>query len=401
VSAGWRLSQESFLQNLQSLSDLKLRVSYGITGNQDIGNYKSLVILGPGANAVIGDQVLTGFSATQLANPDLKWEETSQLNLGIDFGFFDDRISGTVDVYNKTTEDLLLEIDVPQPAVVATRLTNAGKVTNKGIEVALNTVNIASSNFFWRTNFNFASNSNEVVNLGFNKQGEPLREFIITGIVSGAGLSDTRAQIVLPGHPLGTFFGPRFLGYDSNGNEILSTDPGRPERSTGPLKDGRQVLGDAQPDFTFGISNILTFKKLDLRVFVQGVVGFDILNNTRLEYQRASNIFNGINFFRGALDDVADGLDPEATVHFTDRFLEDGSYVRLQNVTLGYTFNTQFVRNLRVYLSADNLLTLTGYEGYDPEVNNFAGERGVASLGIDYANYPQARTFTLGVNLGL
>jgi iron complex outermembrane receptor protein len=229
VSAGWRLSQESFMQSVGSLSDLKLRVSFGITGNQDIGDYRSLLILGPGANAVIGDQVRTGVSPTQLANPDLKWEETSQLNIGIDFGFLEDRVSGTIDVYNKTTNDLLLEFPVPQPAVVSTRLDNAGKVTNKGIEIGLNTVNISNPGFFWRTNLNFAYNKNEVVELGD-------RDFITTGIVSGAGLSDTYAQIVLPGYPLGTFFGPRFLGYDANGNEILSTDVGRPERTTGPLR---------------------------------------------------------------------------------------------------------------------------------------------------------------------
>jgi iron complex outermembrane receptor protein len=394
ASIGWRLSEESFLKNSKSLNDLKLRVSYGITGNQDIGNYRSLVLLGPGANAVIGDQILTGVSATQLANPNLKWEETSQLNVGLDFGFLDDKISGSIDVYNKTTNDLLLEFDVPQPAVVETRLDNAGKVTNKGIEIALNTTNYSSGGFFWRTNFNFASNKNKVVNLGD-------RNFIITGIVSGAGLSDTRAQIVLPGQPLGTFFGPKFLGFDASGNEILSTDPGRPERTTGPLKDGRQILGDAQPDYTFGISNSINYKNVDFRVFVQAVQGFEVLNNTRLEYQRPSNVFNKINLFTGAVADVNAGLKPDATVHYTDRFIEDGSFIRLQNVTLGYTFKTQFVKNLRVYLSADNLAIITDYQGYDPEVNNFAGERGVASLGIDYANYPRARTFTLGLGFGL
>ncbi len=396
ASVGWRLSRESFLQNSRNLNDLKLRVSYGITGNQDIGNFRSLLILGPGANAVIGDLVRTGVSPTQLANPDLKWEETSQLNVGLDFGLWNDRLSGSVDWYNKKTTDLLLEFTVPQPAVVETRLDNVGEVTNRGLELALNTVNIASGGFFWRTNFNFATNKNEVVDLGD-------RDFIINGRVSGAGLSDTQAQIVLPGQPLGTFFGPRFLGYDAAGNEILSTDPGRPERTTGPLKDGRQILGDAQPAYTFGISNSLNYKNFDFRVFVQGVQGFEILNNTRLEYQRASNVFNGINLIKDALADVAAGLDPEATVHFSDRFLEDGSFIRLQNVTLGYSLPTSWLKNLRslrAYASADNLFILTDYKGYDPEVNNVAQFNGVFALGIDYANYPRARTFTFGFNVG-
>jgi iron complex outermembrane receptor protein len=396
ISAGWRLSQEPFLQNSKNLNDLKLRVSYGVTGNQDIGDYRSLLILGPGANAVIGDVVRTGVAPTQLANPDLKWEETSQLNIGLDFGLYNDRISGSIDVYNKTTNDLLLEFDVPQPAVVSTRLENAGKVTNKGIEISLNTVNVSSAGLFWRTNLNFAYNKNEVVNLGD-------REFIITGIVSGAGLSNEFAQIVLPGHPLGTFFGPRFLGYDANGNEILSNDPGRPERTTGPLKDGRQILGDAQPDFNFGLSNTLMYKKIDFRFFFQAVTGFSILNNTRLEYQRPANVFNGINLFRGALDDVAAGLSPNNESRYSDRFIENGSYLRLQNVTLGYTFGavSTTLRNVRVYLSADNLFVITDYQGYDPEVNTYAGSDGVASLGIDYANHPRSRTFAVGLSFGL
>ncbi|RMG61662.1 MAG: TonB-dependent receptor [Calditrichaeota bacterium] len=394
VSVGWRLSGESFFQNMKSLSNLKLRLSWGITGNQDIGDFRSLLILGPGANAVLGDEILTGISPTQLANPDLKWEETKQWNLGLDFGLWDNRVSGSIDVYKKNTTDLLLEFSVPQPAVVETRLDNAGEVENKGIEIALNTINVAKGDLFWRSSINFASNKNEVKSLGG-------RDFIITGRVSGAGLSGVNAQIYLPGHPVGTFFGPKFLGFDADGNEILSTDPNRPESTQGPLKDGRFILGDAQPDWTFGISNIIVWKKFDLRFYVQGVIGFELLNNTRLEYQRPSNVFNSINMFADAVKDVENGMNPNATVNYSDRFIEDGSFVRLQNVTLGYTFKTSLLRNLRIYLSADNLLLITGYKGLDPEVNTFADVGGVPSLGIDYTNYPRARTFTLGMNVGI
>ncbi|MFQ6114078.1 MAG: SusC/RagA family TonB-linked outer membrane protein, partial [bacterium] len=284
VSAGWRISEEPFMRDLESVSDLKLRVSYGITGNQDIGNFKSLVLLGTGANAVIGGEQVTGIGPTQLANPDLQWEETSQLNFGIDFGLYQNRISGSVDVYSKKTTNLLLEFDAPQPAVVTTILDTAGELTNKGIEVALNTVNVSSGDFFWRTNLNFASNKNEVVSLGD-------REFITIGRVNGAGLSGVTAQIVLPGHPFGAFFGARFLGYDDDGNEIVTTDPEvlATLEDKGPLGDGRFILGDAQPDFTFGITNSINYKNWDFRFYIQGVLGVDILNNTRLEYQRPSN----------------------------------------------------------------------------------------------------------------
>ncbi|MCH7521686.1 MAG: TonB-dependent receptor, partial [Candidatus Marinimicrobia bacterium] len=384
-SIGWRLSEEPFLRSIDVVSDLKLRASWGIAGNQDIGNYRSLVLLGPGANAVIGCSEFTSVAETQLPNADLQWEETSQLNLRLDFSFYRDRISGSIDVYTKTTTDLLVEIDVPQPAVVTTTLANVGEVTNKGIEFALNTVNFSTPDFFWRTSFNFASNKNEVVSLGDDPD-----KFITTGNVSGAGLSGVQAQIIMPGEALGTFFGFKFLGYDANGEEILSTEGG-------PLNDGRLILGVARPDFTFGISNTLNYKNIDFRVFIQGVQGIDILNNTRLEYQRPSNIFNGINLMAGAVDDVKAGIDPEAAVAYSDRFIEDGSFIRLQNITVGYTLQTDRVRNLRFYLSADNLFVLTDYTGYDPEVHTFTGR----ALGIDYTNVPRARTFSIGLNIGL
>ncbi len=387
AAVGWRLSSESFLKDVKILNDLKLRLSYGITGNEDIGNYNSLVILGPGANAVIGDKVVTGVSATQLANPDLKWEETSQINLGLDFSFLENRISGSIDVYSKKTKDLLINFDVPQPAVVATVLANAGEVENKGLEISLNTINLSSGDLFWRSTFNFATNSNKVLNLGG-------REYITTGRVSGAGLSGVQAQIILPGQPLGTFFGPRFLGFDDDGNEIITT-------TGGPLNDGRFVLGNARPDFTWGFSSITAWKGFDFLFFFQGVHGFELLNNTRLEYQRPSNVFNGINLFHGALDDVANGMDPQAQVKYTDRFIEDGSYIRLQNITIGYTFETTFFRKLRVYVAADNLFIWTDYQGLDPEVNTIAQNGGpVATLGVDYTNYPRARTISIGLNIG-
>ncbi len=387
IGVGWRLSAEPFLKDSKSLNDLKIRLSYGVTGNEDIGNYNSLVILGPGANAVIGDQVVTGVSATQLANPDLRWEETSQINLGLDFSFLNNRVSGSIDVYTKKTKDLLINFEVPQPSVVTTVLANAGEVENKGLEISLNTINYSSTDLFWRSTLNFATNSNKVLNLGD-------REFITTGRVSGAGLSGVRAQIILPGHPLGTFFGPRFEGYDAEGNEIITT-------TGGPLNDGRYVLGDARPDFTWGFSNIMVWKGFDFLLFIQGAQGFELLNNTRLEYQRPSNVFNSINLFRGALDDVANGMDPSNSPVYTDRFIEDASYIRLQNITLGYTFETDFFRKLRVYLAVDNLFVITDYQGLDPEVNTFAIEGGqVATLGVDYTNYPRARTFSIGLNVG-
>ena len=364
--------------------DIRVRASYGVTGNEGIGNYRSLVTLGSGANAVIGGTLLTGVSANQLANPDLKWETSSDINLGVDFAFLDTKITGTVDVYSKTTEDMLVEVNVPQPAVVTTKLDNVGSVENKGIEIFLNSVNMSTKNLTWQTSFNFTSSKNEVISLGKDV------EHIITGPMGGAGLSGVFTSIILPGEAFASFFGWEFLGYDADGQEILSTEGG-------PLDDGRKILGSPFPDFTFGLTNTIKYGNIDFSFYIWSVQGNEIMNNTRLEYQRPSNPYTNINLFSETKDDVAAGLGAEAAVGYTDRFIEDGSFTRLQNVTVGYTFNTAQFKNLRLYVSADNLLTITKYTGFDPEVSSTTG----LAEGVDYTNYPKAKTISFGINIGL
>ena len=364
--------------------DIKLRASYGVAGNQEIGNYRSLVTLGSGANAVIGGQLLSGVAANQLANPDLKWETTSDINFGVDFALMDNKITGSVDMYSKTTEDMLVEVNVPQPAVVTTKLDNVGSVENSGLEFFINSVNMSTKDMSWNTSFNFSTNKNNVVSLGKDV------EYIVTGQVGGAGLSGVQAAIIKPGEAFGTFFGYELSGYDADGQEILSTDGG-------PLGDGRRILGSPHPDYTFGMTNQINFGSFDFSFYIWSVQGNEILNNTRLEYQRPSNPFNNINLFSETADDVNNGLGSEAAVALTDKFIEDGSFIRLQNVTIGYTLKTGQFKNLRFYLSADNLITLTDYSGFDPEVSTISG----LAEGIDYTNYPKAKTISFGINVGL
>ena len=366
------------------MDDIKLRASYGVAGNQEIGNYRSLVTLGSGANAVIGGQLLSGVAANQLANPDLKWETTSDINFGVDFALMDNKITGSVDMYSKTTEDMLVEVNVPQPAVVTTKLDNVGSVENSGLEFFINSVNMSTKDMSWNTSFNFSTNKNNVVSLGKDV------EYIVTGQVGGAGLSGVQSAIIKPGEAFGTFFGYEFGGYDADGQEILSTDGG-------PLGDGRRILGSPHPDYTFGMTNQINFGNIDFSFYIWSVQGNEILNNTRLEYQRPSNPFNNINLFSETADDVNDGLGSEAAVALTDKFIEDGSFIRLQNVTIGYTLKTGQFKNLRFYLSADNLITLTDYSGFDPEVSTISG----LAEGIDYTNYPKAKTISFGINVGL
>ena len=366
------------------MDDIKLRASYGVAGNQEIGNYRSLVTLGSGANAVIGGQLLSGVAANQLANPDLKWETTSDINFGVDFALMDNKITGSVDMYSKTTEDMLVEVNVPQPAVVTTKLDNVGSVENSGLEFFINSVNMSTKDMSWNTSFNFSTNKNNVVSLGKDV------EYIVTGQVGGAGLSGVQSAIIKPGEAFGTFFGYELSGYDADGQEILSTDGG-------PLGDGRRILGSPHPDYTFGMTNQINFGNIDFSFYIWSVQGNEILNNTRLEYQRPSNPFNNINLFSETADDVNDGLGSEAAVALTDKFIEDGSFIRLQNVTIGYTLKTGQFKNLRFYLSADNLITLTDYSGFDPEVSTISG----LAEGIDYTNYPKAKTISFGINVGL
>ena len=363
------------------MDDVKVRASFGTTGNQEIGNYRSLVTLGSGANAVIGGNLLAGVAANQLANPDLKWETTSDMNMGVDFSLMG--MTGSMDLYSKTTEDMLVEVTVPQPAVVTTKLANVGSVENSGLEIFLNRLNMSNESMSWNTSFNFSKNSNEVKSLGKDV------DYIVTGQVGGAGLSGVQSAIIMPGHPFASFFGYKLEGYDADGQEILTTEGG-------PLDDGRLFLGSPHPDFTFGMTNQINYGDIDFSFYIWSVQGNEILNNTRLEYQRPSNPLNNINLFAETADDVADGLGSEAAVALTDKFIEDGSFIRLQNVTIGYTLNTGQFKNLRVYLSADNLLTLTDYTGFDPEVSTVSG----LSEGIDYTNYPKAKTFSVGINVG-
>ncbi len=357
--------------------DTKIRASWGVTGNQEIGNYRSLVTLGSGANAVIGGTLLSGVSANQLANPELKWETTSDMNLGVDFSLLDNKITGTIDLYSKTTTDMLVEVNVPQPAVVTTKLDNVGSVENKGIEILLNAPIMSTGDLSWNASFNFTSNRNKVISLGKDV------DFIITGAIGGAGLSNVFTSIIIPDEPFASFYGFRFLGYDADGQETLSAE--------------REILGSPFPDYTFGITNTINYRNIDFSFYIWSVQGNEILNNTRLEYQRPSNPTNDINLFIETSDDVDNGMDPSAAVAYTDRFIEDGSFIRLQNVTLGYRLNTARFKNLRLYVSADNLITLTDYSGYDPEVSTIMG----LSEGVDYTSYPKAKTISFGINLGL
>ena len=390
LSGAWRISDESFLAGNETLTNLRLKAGWGIVGSQEIPNYLSLAQLGadPNNRAVIGGQVITGIAPVNFANPDLKWEETTSINVALDFGLWFNKLSGTFEWYRKETSDLLLEIPVPQPAPVPTRIENVGETKNTGFEFSLDWLALDRSDLSASLGLVFNANDNEVVSLG-------TRDQIITGSVSGRGQSGNFSQIILPGEPIGSFYGP-VLDRIENGIQIFRDLDG--DGTIEPTGDDRTIIGNAQPDFTYGFRASANWNNFDFSLFLRGEQGRDVFNNTALVFQTKSAVLQGQNFLKDALDDP-DAVSEAAK--YSDRWIEDGSFLRLDNVTIGYSLGladlTQQVRTAYIYLSASNLATITGYSGYDPEVNTNAG---LATLGIDYLNYPRPRTFTVGVRLG-
>ncbi len=406
VALGWRLSDEPFLAGMDALSDLKLRASYGVTGNQDIGNYNSLVLLGTVGDAVFDGSRFVGIAPIQLGNSDLKWETTSQFNAGLDFGLFDDRITGSVDYFVKKTSDLLLQLPIPRTSGFSTSLQNVGKTRNSGFEFVMNSRNLVGA-LEWSTTFNLATLQNEVVDLGE-------LPFILQGGLRF--LSDL--TILREGDAINAYFGYKTDGIFQTQDEIDGS--AQPQARPGDIKfsdvngDGvidsedRTILGDPFPNLEIGLNNNVSYKGFDLDVFVEGSFGHQLLNFSRIDSETP------IEFFRNRQRYVLDrwtadnrtnenpsfaNIDVSRAVN--DRVIEDASYVRLKNVTLSYRVpgyaNRIGLRSASVYLSAQNLVTFTSYRGYDPDVSSL----GDSNIRVDYNAYPLARIYTLGIRLGI
>jgi iron complex outermembrane receptor protein len=402
VSAAWLISNEPFMRN-RFFSELRLKGGYGLNGSQEISPYSSLITLATGPRASFGEQTVLGVSPNRNPNPDLRWEETAQWNVGVDYGIMDNRFTGTVEYYVKNTRDLLLTVPVPQPAVDPNRLENIGRVRNRGLEFALDARTITRPSLDVVLGLVGSVERNQVVSLG-------KAAFITTGDVSGQGQSGQRSQRIMPGYALGTFFGPEYAGVDAQGRQLFNKyDVQRDEKgnvtsrtltgqATNPTANDYTVIGDANPDYSISGRGQVRAGRFDLSFLVRGVFGQDVLNNTALVYSTKGNALQDKNFLKSALSDPIAITQPAI---FSSRWIEDGSFVRMQNVTLGYTFRApgfaRQLRDTRVYVSGDNLFLLTDYSGYDPEANTGAG---LASRGIDYLNYPNPRTVTFGARLG-
>ena len=404
ISGSWRLSQEGFMRS-GPFSELRLRAGWGKQGNPGVDPYSSLILLGAdgGTRYAFGDQTVTGVAPNRNPNPNLKWEETAQTNLALDYGLFGNRLNGSLEYYVKNTKDLLLSVDVPQPAVVGSRIENIGKVRNKGVEFSLDGLFLQRPDFNWSGGVVLSHDNNEVVDLGG-------RSFITTALSSGQGQSNQQTQRIIPGQPLGTFFGPIYAGTNAAGQQLfnhydVTRDAAGRETArslngttTSPSGDDYVILGNANPNYSLGLRSNGNWKKFDFSFLIHREAGQKIFNNTALVYATKGNALQGKNFLASALNDPI-GIK-ESSI-YSSKWIEDGSFTRLQNVTVGYTFDLPSfmgtARGSRVYLSGDNLLLITDYSGYDPEVHTALP--GLAPRGIDYLHYPRPRTITGGLRV--
>ncbi|WP_372772063.1 SusC/RagA family TonB-linked outer membrane protein [Mangrovibacterium sp.] len=415
AALGWRMSEESWMKSIRQISNLKLRASIGSTGSQAISSYQSLASYSS-ATVPLGDSFYNALVSDRIPNPDLKWETTTEANVGFDFGMFDNRISLSADFYKKKTKDLLYSKNLPYYSGYASQTQNIGSIENTGLELALNTVNI-DRKLKWFSSFNISFNKNEVVDLGGD-------EYQIYDY-SGGSLGDDWREIVIlkVGESLGNFFGYEFDGIYQNQTECDALpypsgacEPGmiKLKDISGPdgvpdgqiTADDRTIIGNGIPDFVFGFSNDFSYNGFDLNIMFQGSYGNEIFNLNRIKLERAS-YENGLAIL---LTEAWTGEGTSNTIQkinksvgpANSRFVEDGSYIRLKNISLGYTIPSTLTKRLnisklRFYISGQNLITITDYSGYDPEINSRTGN---LARGIDYGGYPTAKTYTIGLNLG-
>ncbi|MFA6404202.1 MAG: TonB-dependent receptor [Salinivirgaceae bacterium] len=422
AALGWRMSEEEFIKNLNVFSNLKFRLSYGITGSQAVGSYSTLPYFVQNSSTDYGVNGPTGMNSTGLGigspgNPDLKWESTAQSNIGLEMGFFKGRLDLEADFYNKITSDLLLNYQLPYYAGNAPIIRNIGEVSNKGFELMANATAFNSGNINWKIGFNFSLNRNEVLDLGDEDQIFPGSKY---------GDESSSLTIIKVGEELGTFYGYKYLGvwksYEADEAAIYGNKPGDAKYND-LNNDGLintldlQIIGQAQPDFSYGINNTFSYKNFEVNIFIQGVKGGQIFNGID---QKSFGLFGQSKAFTSP--ELFNRWTPEnedteipafsgSSILYpgSSRWLEDRSFVRLKNLTVAYNIPEQIltkanITQFQLYISGTNLLTFTKYKGYDPEGSTAGNTVGGGSntdvdQNIDTGAYPNSRTYTIGLKV--
>ncbi len=401
----WNIYKEDFLASSDFVSMLKLRASYGVTGNQAISPYESLAKLRY-VLSVDNGNVVNAVSQSSVANDDLTWESTAQTDVGVDFGLFSNRLLFNVDYYYKKTSDLLFSVPLPNYSGYSTQLKNIGEIENKGFEFSMELTDIVKR-IHWDSKFNISFNKNKVLAL-------PDGNDILYLTAPGQLVSITNSQILREGEPLGSFFGYIYEGVQQANDELLENAEGvGGERFRDIDPDGvltnedRTIIGDPNPDFFWSWNNSFSYKNFDLSIYVQGTHGNDMLNYTRLALEGNLSQYNSTTAILDSWTPTNTDTDiPSMSSRLTrlsTRWIEDGSFVRLENVILGYNFPKRLTErlklsSLRIYVSGQKLLTFTKYKGFDPEISWSSGNR---NQGLDYGSYPNTRNFTMGINIGL
>ena len=398
VSAGWILSEENFLNRAAWVNLLKLRASWGVNGNDAIPNYQYISNVSSGLNYPFGvpQETSNGKAPLTLANPEVRWEEVTQTNIGVDLNAFNNRLGVSVDFYNKVTSDMLLPVGVPLYVGASAPNINTAEVKNQGVEFLATYRSDATKAFTYHVNVNIGFNENEVTSLG---QGDPIESANVK-VLNASNASRTDV-----GHPIASFYGFVVEGLDEQGN-LLYQDL---TESGGITAEDRQFIGNPYPTTSYGFTLGAGFKGFDLNAFFQGVIGNDILNASyRHDFRytnRPENVLNGWTSDNPNTNIVRpSALEANVNNEVSTYYLEDGSYMRLKNITLGYTLPealTQSIKlaNVRVYVMAQNLLTFTDYSGLDPEIGQ--GRDGVLDVGVDRGFYPQPRIIVGGIEIGL
>ena len=423
-SVAWRASEEKFVKDLNIFSDLKIRASYGVTGNQAINPYQTLAHINSGYSyPYFGtDATDLGFYIASTANPHLKWEKTAQTDVGVDLSIFSGRLTFTADYYNKLTTDLLISRDLPTYSGLSSIIDNVGSIRNKGLEFSIGGDPYVGK-FSWNTSLNVSANKATVIDLG-----EVNRIGFTSGGSGGQGVGSP-FMFLVKGQPYGQMIGYEYLGVwktkEATQAAAFGQLPGDPHyldtNGDGVVNAlDEKVIGNSQPKFTFGWSNRLAYGNFDLNILIQGSQGNDLFNITRIALESPGGTGEALlhrwstDNENGTIPAIIDqqtrasaGLSskvkiPGTAANRTSRWVEDGSYARLKNVTFGYNLPHELVNrihltNLRLYVSGTNLITLTKYTGNDPEVSSYTGND--AQLGSDFNNYPQSRTLNIGLNV--
>lgn len=390
VSAGWNITNEEFFTNKDVVNDLKLRVGYGVTGNQGFPNYRSLILLSTGGVYPQNGDYYQTYGPSSNPNPDLKWEQKAELNIGLDFGLLNNRITGSVDVYNRKTKDLLNEYTAQQPSFVKNLIWyNVGEVSNKGVELQLSAIAMQRDDFQWSVDFTGNYQKNKLTKMSSERFKSSWMAF--GGLPAPGNLGD--AIRLEEGGEIGSFYGKRFAGFTDDGKWLFYKADGSTGRASEINDDDLTYIGNGVPKFQASLSNRFAYKGFDLTVFFRGKFKYDILNTADMFFGNQKWLPN--NVFESAFDrnkDIND--DPQ----YSDYYLENGSFLKLDNITFGYNFKMQnsYVRNLYVYASARNLATITSYKGLDPELQDTGFDAGIDSRSF----YPRTRSWTVGLNVG-